>query len=88
VRLCIFRLYSEMNVHVDCWLTQENVECDFDPVTSSPAPVVHMIDALPPTAVRTQYLLFFFSNREHLTENVQLLSKTVLFVLCAVWNSA
>ena len=49
----------ETNGRVDCWFAQENVECDFDPVTSSPAPVVQMIDALPPTAVRTQYLFCF-----------------------------
>jgi len=31
---------------------QENIECDFEAVTSSPAPLVLMIDTPPPTAVR------------------------------------
>ena len=32
---------------------QENIECDFPPLTSSPAAIVHLIDAQQGTIVRT-----------------------------------
>jgi len=40
------------------FLVQENIECDFEPVTSSPAPLVQLIDAPPPTTVRPSHRFF------------------------------
>ena len=56
--LCYVMLYASVTKDFcsafSCCL-QENIECDIEPVTSSPAPMVLMFDSPPATAVRIFY---------------------------------